>query len=178
MTPGVAALCVSGACALLGCQGAPAREITTVTVAPSASRDGADARAADGGSTGPRSVLSRTPEGKLTFVTLEAGADAGDPAVVCELGARAVLRKLTNERAVLARLEGAGSAPQLYVKIDAASAPVGEDARRAGLASTGAAPQTIAGDVATVRLEAAALCTLLRLPWVASVEPPGFALPR
>jgi hypothetical protein len=72
----------------------------------------------------------------------------------------------------------AGPAVSCYIKLDAASAPAGDDARRAALAEVGFEAQTIAGDVVTGRARVDRLGALLGTGWVIQLELPGSVLPR
>lgn len=131
---------------------------------------------------GERAFLVRGATGELLVVR---AASASSPAItsagalVCELGEPSVLGKLSGP-AVLTRLSALKGDAQasLFVKLDGAKAPHDEAARRAALAATGAAPQTLAGDVATVLVAPSHLGDLLAVPWVLAVEAPGLAAPR
>lgn len=124
--------------------------------------------------------LVREPNGHFALVegaTAESAAVRG--AVVATLAPSARV-KLGNAAMVLTRLERArqGEPVSLYAKLDGATAPKGEDARKEGLRATGAVPQTVAGDVATVLVTPEKLGDLLGLPWVLGLETPGIVVPR
>lgn len=124
--------------------------------------------------------LVREPNGHFALVegvTTESAAVRGAVVASFAPSARA---KLGNASMVLARLERArqGEPVSLYAKLDGATAPKGEDARKEGLRATGAVPQTIAGDVATVLVTPEKLGDLLGLPWVTGLETPGIVVPR
>lgn len=124
--------------------------------------------------------LVREPNGHFVLVegaTAESAAVRGAVVATLAPSARA---KLGNASMVLARLERArpGEPVSLYAKLDGATAPKGEDARKDGLRATGAVPQTIAGDVATVLVAPEKLGDLLGLPWVTGLETPGIVVPR
>lgn len=115
--------------------------------------------------------------GELTLADAR-GEDAG--ASVCVMRDPAAPEKLGAAHAALDRLAKAtaSSPASLFLQIDEARAPRGEDARRAALAAVGVRGETFAGKIVTVRLEAAAVCDLVDLPWVVALEAPGFARPR
>lgn len=165
--------------ALAACKGAAA---PGETPGPAPAGPAASIEAGAGEAVGERAFLVRGATGELLVVRAASASSTGITgagALVCELGEPGVLAKLSGP-AVLTRLSALKSDAQasLFVKLDAAKAPHDEAARRAGLAATGAAPQTLAGDVATVLLSPAQLGRLLAVPWVVSVEAPGFAAPR
>lgn len=124
--------------------------------------------------------LVREPNGHFSLVegaTAESAAVRGAVVATLAPSARA---KLGNAAMVLMRLERArqGEPVSLYAKLDGATAPKGEDARKEGLRATGAVPQTVAGDVATVLVTPEKLGDLLGLPWVTGLETPGIVAPR
>lgn len=150
----------------MGAQGGPAQGVEAGVVEPTAER-----AFLVRGATGELLVV-RAASASSTAVT-RAGAlvgELGDPTLLAKLTGPAVLTRLS-------ALKGEAQA-SLFVKLDASKAPRDEAARRAALAATGAAPQTLAGDVATVLVTASHLGDLLALPWVVAVEAPGFAVPR
>lgn len=167
--------------ALAACKGAAAPgELPGPT-----SAEGGRAQSAEAGGVEPiaeRAFLVRGATGELLVVRASSASSTAITsagALVCDLGEPSVLAKLAGP-AVLTRLSALKGEAQasLFVKLDPARAPHDEAARRAALAATGAAPQTLAGDVATVLVAAPHLGDLLAVPWVVAVEAPGFAVPR
>lgn len=173
--------------ALAACNSAPPAAATAIPVTPAGAVE-ARAEASSTGDAGaavaphePRAYLVRARGGALAVARGVTEAEAArDGVVVCDLGHPALLRKLTNESGVLGRLARASAATpaSFYVKIDVSTAPEAEDARRAAFIAAGVQAQTIAGDVATVRVAPARFGALLGVPWVTSVETPGITMPR
>ncbi len=177
------ALPVLAALALAACKSPPPRDETTVsTVNTPGPGDAGAAPAASTAAHGERAFLLRTPAGELIVAQARSASDLSPGAgeLVGDLGPAAVLGKLGNPAAVLGRLaRGKGDAQtSLFVKLDLARAPADEAGRRAALQAAGVAPQTLAGDVATLLVAPTHLGALLALPWVVSVEAPGIAVPR
>ena len=157
----------------------PQSPVPTSPMPPSTPEAGSTAAAASP-SAAASAYLVREPNGHFALVegvTSESAAVRGAVVVSFAPSARA---KLGNASMVLARLERArpGEPVSLYAKLDGATAPKGEDARKDGLRATGAVPQTIAGDVATVLVAPEKLGDLLGLPWVTGLETPGIVVPR
>lgn len=163
--------------ALVACT--PRSPVPTSPMPPSTPDAGSTADAASP-SAAASAYLVREPNGHFALVegvTSESAAVRGAVVASFAPSARA---KLGNASMVLARLERArqGEPVSLYAKLDGATAPKGEDARKDGLRAAGAAPQTIAGDVATVLVTPEKLGDLLGLPWVTGLETPGIVVPR
>ena len=166
---------------LAACKGAPPPDVAVVAVSGLDAGDAAgDAGAVRDGGAGaapsdePRAYLVRDKDGGLAIV--RDGAPSADQ-IVCDLGHPALLRKLSNERGVVARLERASatsSPASFYVKLDLTAAPPDETAKRAAFEQAGAHAETVSGDIVTVRVAPARFGALLGIPWVTSVQTPGF----
>lgn len=125
-------------------------------------------------------VRKAVGEGSSVRIVTGSSALAGAGELVCDLGPSKLLVKLANPPVLMGRLGALKGDAQvsLYVKLDATRAPQDEEARRVALRSAGVAPQTLSGSVATVLVSPSRMGDLLAIPWIVSIETPGFGAPR